>query len=370
MGDSNSASPIVVEANISGQPGPSGVQPEPNRQPASTNNSQTDTLSETLADMNSSMSAMTTLLQRIFARQDRRHEDMSDDEEDDEPVSKRQRDDDELSTTASDEDIARLINPAVPESQAEKPDAGPEDFIKSLEAEFSESVPVGPKVNDSLANIAKKRWGIILPNEKLKPLLEKHAQPENCQLHVAQVNKEIWEQLENHQKKADKRLQNIQESLQKASFALLKSTEPLIGKTSDEDKKALSQNIDAIALLGHAAGDITCLRRERIKPLLKPEYASLCSKESNEKDSKYLFGDDLAKQVRDAKETSAIGKKLGVFTHKKPIGVNRPYYNKHDPRDSRNISSGKGYYNQDHYNKDRFLGKGFKKPQGKSKGKK
>ena len=130
----------------------------------------------------------------------------------------------------------------------------------------------------------------------------------------------------------------------------------------------LAQNIDAIALLGHAARDIIGLRRERIRPMLKPEYASLYTKESQDNVSKHLFGEDLAKQERGAKETSAIGKKIGANAHKKPVGPTRPYYSKNEFRRDRGKFS-KGFYG-DHYSKDRFLVKGQRKPQGKPKAKK
>lgn len=375
MSNDESTPTIVVEAEIvqPSQPGSSDVHPELNRQPAVLNSQPgNDPLRETLAEMNRSMSSMATMLQQFVARGERHQFDPAENDnlpvDDNAPAPKRPRHDDELSTTASDEDIQRLLNPLGENTEDNStPDnvEDSDDFIKSLEAEFAESIPARPKINESLANIAKKRWGITLPHEKLKPLLEKHAQPENCQLHVAQVNKEIWGQLEHHQKKADKRFQNIQEALQKASFALLKSSEHLIGESSEIHKTILGQNIDAIALLGHAAGDIAGLRRERIKPLLKPEYASLCTKETSYINSQHLFGEDLAKQVRDAKETSSIGRQVGATSHKRHMGAyNRPHYRQDYRRDS--FNRGKNY----NHDKDRFLSKGQKKPQFKAKGKK
>ncbi|PFX13540.1 hypothetical protein AWC38_SpisGene22366 [Stylophora pistillata] len=234
----NEATRIVVEAEMTGQPGFSSSQPDHSRQPAEieiTSQPGTETLRETLAEMNKSISSIATLLEQFVTRREppqgcTQQYDVEDEES--EPAPKRRRDFDELSTTASDQDIDDLINPSGTSAEDESPTQTanePDEFIKSLEAEFADSVPVGPEINQSLANIAKKRWGITLPPEKLKPLLEKQAQPENCP----------------------------------------------------------------------AAGDIIGLRQERIRPTLKPEYAALCSKESQDNVSKHLFGEDLARHVHD-----------------------------------------------------------------------
>lgn len=47
-----------------------------------------------------------------------------------------------------------------------------------------------------------------------------------------------------------------------------------------------------------------------MKPALKPEYHALCSSETKSS-AKFLFGEDLAKQVRDVKETHRIGNTVG-----------------------------------------------------------
>ena len=65
-----------------------------------------------------------------------------------------------------------------------------------------------------------------------------------------------------------------------------------------------------VALLGYAASEISLLRREQMKPALKTEYHALCSSETKAS-AKFLFGEDLAKQVRDVYETHRIGNTVG-----------------------------------------------------------
>lgn len=105
------------------------------------------------------MSSMATLLEQFVAHGEPRQRCTQQyvvEDEESEPEPKRRRDFDELSTTASDQDIEDLINPSATyaEDESSTPPANePDEFIKSLKAEFADSVPVGLEINQSLANI-------------------------------------------------------------------------------------------------------------------------------------------------------------------------------------------------------------------------
>ena len=176
-------------------------------------------------------------------------------------------------------------------------------LLKSVEADFTDDELVGAKINQRLANMSK--WlGITLPNDKLKALLAKHTKPENCpNITTVKVNPEIWDQMNNFRRKADLRVSNIQQALQKATFKSLKVCDKLVDPKPSTDKETLATNIDASVLLGHPVGELSPLHREQIKPALKAEFHSLCS-QANESSScsDLLFGADLAKQVRDARD--------------------------------------------------------------------
>ena len=169
----------------------------------SSNSQPGETLVKTLSDINVNMGTMASLLQTIVARQDskpqkkRSHSlnDLSsaDSESEDndyetssKPGSKRRREDDELSLSPSNADITALLaeaNPKEVEVTAEiTVELAGDDakLLKSLETDFIDDELVGAKINQRLANIASKRWGITLPSDKLKPKLAKHVKPENC----------------------------------------------------------------------------------------------------------------------------------------------------------------------------------------------
>ena len=142
-----------------------------------------ETLAKTLSDINVNMGTMASLLQTIVAHQDskpqkkRRHSphdlssaDSESEDNDHEASGKRRREEDELSISPSDEDINEFLeesNPKEAEVTAKTTEPKEEvELLKSLEADFTDDELVGAKINQRLANIASKRWGITLPNDK------------------------------------------------------------------------------------------------------------------------------------------------------------------------------------------------------------
>ena len=126
---------------------------------------------------------------------------------------------------------------------------------------------------------------------------------------MTRVNSEIWQSLNSLRKNADLRLANLQQAFQKATFATLTNADKLLkipDVSGPAKKDLLTSSIDIVALLVHAASERSILRREQMEPALKPEYHALCSSETKSSE-KSLFGEDLAKQVHDVKETHHIG---------------------------------------------------------------
>ena len=148
--------------------------------------------------------------------------------------------------------------------------------------------------------------------KKIKPILDKYKQPANCSTILAvKVNSEIWSQLQPHQRKGDLILANMQQTLRKIAFANLQTAQALLlvdtaAKVDElsKTKPLLAKCVDSVTLLGHINQGISSLRRAKIKPVLKEEYATICANDGES--SSFLFGDDLPKKLRDAKETSIV----------------------------------------------------------------
>ena len=339
-------------------------------------------IESTLIQLNTNMGTMTQLLTEVCSRlptrdTDARHEgrsssqsppgtgstrqrrrsvSVSSDESSEqelEPKRKSRREDDSLSVHATDDDVAQLLaESSIPAKVTDKSDDANEDeLLKELVTSLQEEDTKGPKVQQQLADIATKRWGHKLNPEKMTSILGKHPQPENCEdMVIKRVNPEIWAPLNAAKRKADLRLANMQQALQKATFSIVTSCDKLLAvKSKIETKEMITESVDAIALVGHVVSEISSIRREQLRPSIKSEYQTICSNDVPQS-SKLLFGDDLAKQIRDAKETSRIGKTVGAYTKQdrnKSHRRHNPYQSGRDDRGSKGGSRqpflGKGY---------------------------
>ena len=206
-----------------------------------------------------------------------------------------------------------------------------DDLAKSLS---DEDESTSPNVEPKLADITMQRWGEKLNPEKLKSISDKYHRPANCtSITGIKCNPEIWGQLSSTKKRTDLHLSNIQQTVLKATAATLQTTNALVtSKSVDGHSQLLAQSVDTIALLAHAHTQLSQLRRDQIKPILKQEYSTMCSAEI-QPDSKWLFGSDLVKTLKDAKEARSISSSLRNNSYK-------AYSNNKTPaRSNKNFSS-------------------------------
>ena len=152
-----------------------------------------------------------------------------------------------------DDDVAHLL--AEPPARATAPDntyvAGEDELLTELVASLQEEDTKGPKLQQQLADIAFKRWGTKLQSDKISSILGKHPQPENCEdMSIGRVNPEIWAPLNAAKRKTDLRLANMQQALQKATFAIVTTCDKLPAVKSQIDTNDMvTDSIDGIALM-------------------------------------------------------------------------------------------------------------------------
>ena len=225
--------------------------------------------------------------------------------EEEEPKTSRK--DSEDAIRASEDEIQDLLVSENGGARAHKHHTTKQMLLKELTATFRDEEKKRPPINKQFAEMANKRWSKKLDQEEVSNLLARYDPPGNCvEISVPRVNPEIWQFLNAFKRKTDLRFANIQQALQKSSFATLKNAGTLI-KISD--LSAPTNRVDVVALLGHAASELSVLRREKLKPSLKPEFHALCS--STMSSQKLPIVKDLAKKNRDVKETHRLGNKVG-----------------------------------------------------------
>ena len=158
-----------------------------------------------------------------------------------------------------------------------------------------------------MADIVQKRWDKKLSSGKIKSLVEKYKQPQNCSDRKGiKVYPEIWSQLTAKRRKTDPKDIKFTTNYPQTTFATLQTRSMLINNSSVPDNnKIMAQQVDTIAMLRHVNTQLAQLRKGEIKQSLKAEYSAICSSEVPIS-SQYLFVDDLAKQLRYTKEASKI----------------------------------------------------------------
>lgn len=124
-----------------------------------------------------------------------------------------------------------------------------------------------------------------------KQLQLKYLPPSNCPiLDVPKVNPVIWEKISPFTRiSRDLKLTRVQKLLTRGLTAYTRS----LSSTHLTETQQ-----DALALLSNANFELNSLRKEQIKPDMNPAYSHLCKAPV----TKFLFGDDLGKRVKDLKE--------------------------------------------------------------------
>ncbi|KAJ8035056.1 hypothetical protein HOLleu_22144 [Holothuria leucospilota] len=184
-----------------------------------------------------------------------------------------------------------------------------EHVFDELVSDLTAASKTGPKVQEKVASLITSVCSTKLPPSKLKEKSEKYQIPENIELmQTTQVNKLIWDHLQLGTRTRDIKLQKIQMLNMKAMTALTSLlNDTLVSKAKLDKQSLLLKVTDALALMGSANVDLNQLRRDLIKPELKPEYKGLFDKSTPP--SKLLFGDDIPQKLRDISDANKLTKR-------------------------------------------------------------
>ena len=179
-----------------------------------------------------------------------------------------------------------------------------DDILGHIDQELDAEESSGLVLDERLASIIAKRFNKPLNPDLLDRKQNLYKRAKNCSsVKVPKVNTEIWRTLQRVQKTKDIRMANLQKTLLKSVNALAEVSNDLLKNRKSQDtnsNQTLVKLTDAIALIGHAAHELTIKRRDQMRPAMKREYASLCS--DNSPASDLLFGDDLGKKLKEAKQ--------------------------------------------------------------------
>ena len=141
--------------------------------------------------------------------------------------------------------------------------------------------------------------------DKLKDKLGKYKRPANCTtLTPIRINNEIWTWLKTRKKTADLKIGYIQQCIFKVGYANLQMASKLLQCKEPCLNPMTESVVESVPVLVHASHELDAIHPEQIRPALKQEFAALCSGEIPQCGE--IFGEDLPKQPRGARERSKI----------------------------------------------------------------
>ena len=169
---------------------------------------------------------------------------------------------------------------------------------------------IGKSLKDSTKKFLQKRFKNTVKRECFMKLLRKYKTPRNAPFIKAQkTNKEVWGKLKHFSKSNDNYLTNIQRNISKAAIAFAKASE-----SKKKNSKDLLQ--DGLTILGQTHKQVANLRRSMQKAVLPYNIKRACDQE--EEDNDLLFGQDLAKRIKESKEyNTEESRKRQVFLERR-----------------------------------------------------
>ena len=208
------------------------------------------------------------------------------------------------------------------------------DFTEVL-LEGTELTRKGKPLNKDAMKIVEHFFDKEYDPKMLKPIRERHLEPENCSnVSAKTLNPEVNRGLMPWQRKRDSNLSNIEHSVATsatASLRLIDSISELSRRNGIKKEEAVQLLIlacDASKLSAKALGDIALLRKSFLKSHVEQKYQPLCDKRTF---GSSLFGDDFSKEVKSINEESRIMRSVkrgnGRFENRPPSAFNQSGFN-------------------------------------------
>jgi len=226
--------------------------------------------------------------------------------------------DDEIESIDVDEAYKKLVSE---DKTPEKPAEDEDNVLAELSKIYDSEGAVSDPVSSQLANLVDKMVKTMLSEDNAKEKLGKYNRPQNCENLVStRVNPEIWAKMRSSSKSRDLKMQKIETSMLKSMHPIISLTDKLLAlkskpqNISKEDVSCfLRFTLDSLTLMSHSVYEANLVRRELIRPDLNEHYKQLCS--SQTPISKFLFGDDLPKAVKEISETNKVSQRVSHSKH-------------------------------------------------------
>ena len=214
--------------------------------------------------------------------------------------------------------IDQLINADTVSTEKNKSDPS-DQWLDSLAQEFINEEVRSPPISDKLSGLLNGILSKRISDDKIKQKLEVYPAPQNVDgLTTPKVNPEVWGKLKADTRSRDVRMQKAQVRVTRGLSALAmlaeKITQAQVAKEPVDLHEALKLTLNSFALIANGNMEVSLRRREFIRPDLNFSYRELCSPATPITD--LLFGDELARVVKDINETNRMSSRFTGFSNR------------------------------------------------------
>ena len=175
---------------------------------------------------------------------------------------------------------------------------------------------LGDPTDELLKQKFKKYWEV--DNEKqLSLICTEYRSPQNCEdeLVVPLINTEVYKKISPYVKRKDGYLKSIQNNIAKSSVATLNIAEEVLKAETNgvpiDGSVILKHALNSFSMLGNSKRFLTKHRRHVMSTTknFPPILQEVCNGEIPHH-SKFIFGDDMQKSLKDAQERLQLNRQL------------------------------------------------------------
>ena len=205
--------------------------------------------------------------------------------------------------------------------------------------------------HEAIVNYVNQHFSKMFSNNVKSAIKDEVGVPDIKNFSVPEINPQILNsdkvQANKNILEGDNRVINIQEFILSASFPLIKLWQSIISSDEDLEAEEVPDRVQqSLFCMGSAFAGLNLHRKKKFKFVLAKEFSALADEEGKSSElSKFLFGEDLSKKIKEQIESNKItrhvvraedknkGKPVDV-SHRNPFSqrrkrvVRRPSYRK------------------------------------------
>ena len=210
---------------------------------------------------------------------------------------------------SEDEDDSPITAPPQPQQRGDLPEV--EELLQEKLGEVKEADKLSPEASPQVAELLTKYLREAQHISEMEKLAKAYPRVKNVEImRVQRLDEEVYSVVEQNFRTMDMSMQNIQKGVLGAMAAFTPALDLTMARKGDSEVRKLGKGVmDGLQLLAFTHNTLAAKRREMLRPQLAPVYAKVMTK-TNDVESEWLYGGDLAETTKQAETAKKIGEKV------------------------------------------------------------